>query len=317
MNSEVTVSVIIPAYNEEAFINDCINSIHALDYPAELIETIVVDNGSTDTTVSKAKTLGTTVIDFPVGNVGAVRNTGAKLATGDIVAFIDADCCATNSWLTAAINRLADETVGAVGGICTLPETAGWVEKAWTGQKPPTSRAVEHLACSSFIMKTSLFRDLGGFNETLTAAEDDEMSARIRKQGYKLFSEADCAVIHNDYPSTLTGIFKKQLWHGSNQIDSSTGLNDILLLATHLYLLAGLVSLCSLPMVINAQHIPWYFLASCGLIVAIPTALAFKKQRGDIINHAMRFIQLTTIFQFYFCGRAIALLKNYYALLFK
>jgi glycosyltransferase involved in cell wall biosynthesis len=85
----VNVSIVIPAYNEEAIIGQTVARIHSL-YPD--FETIVVDDGSTDNTAHKAREAGATVFQHPynIGNGAAVK-TGIRKASGDLVVLMDGD----------------------------------------------------------------------------------------------------------------------------------------------------------------------------------------------------------------------------------
>lgn len=316
MDKYKTASIIIPAYNEEEHIKDCIESIKSLDYPTDKIEIIVVDNGSTDNTAKVAIKAGAKVINFPKGNVGAVRNRGVKDASGEILAFIDSDCVAGRNWLSAGVERLLDKNIGAVGGECRVPEGSGWVEKAWVGDQKPISKEVERLACSSLILTRELFDLLKGFNEQLSAAEDDDISFRIKERNLCLYSEEQCAVIHKDYPSSLFGIFSKQLWHGTNQIETSDGMFDKLLVATHLYLLALLTSLVTISFISFSNSYLTMF-SGFLLLILIPAAMAYKRTSSNWIRNLDRYFKLNIIYTFYFLGRSIALLQNYYLLFFK
>ncbi|MEM6755640.1 MAG: glycosyltransferase [Planctomycetota bacterium] len=85
------VSAVIPAYQSERWIADAINSVLAQDYPK--IETLVVDDGSTDRTAEIAESFGGSVrvMRQPNGGVSAARNTGIARANGDLIALLDAD----------------------------------------------------------------------------------------------------------------------------------------------------------------------------------------------------------------------------------
>lgn len=87
------ISVIVPAYNSEKYIQECINSILNQDYPVK--ELIIIDDGSTDSTYRICKTFETNdkvkIIHTENKGVSAARNTGLSLSTGDLISFIDAD----------------------------------------------------------------------------------------------------------------------------------------------------------------------------------------------------------------------------------
>ena len=112
------VSVIVPVYNGERTIRDCIESLLHLNYPSDRYEIIIVDNDSTDATA-------TLVQKYPVKYVlenscrarATARNAGARIATGDLLAFIDADCVADPLWLKESVSFLVShKEIGSVGG---------------------------------------------------------------------------------------------------------------------------------------------------------------------------------------------------------
>src|SRR5688500_16557997 len=89
------LSIIIPAFNEERLIEQCLKSIYASlaanNKPGFTSEIIVVDNNSTDNTATLAKQAGVRVVFEPINQIGRARNTGAAEATGDWLLFVDAD----------------------------------------------------------------------------------------------------------------------------------------------------------------------------------------------------------------------------------
>ncbi len=94
--SEPTLSVIIPAWNEEKYIGRAIASLKraAAVYERErggVAEIIVVDNNSSDRTADVARQHGARVVFEPVNNIGKARNAGARTARGKYIAFCDAD----------------------------------------------------------------------------------------------------------------------------------------------------------------------------------------------------------------------------------
>ena len=90
------ITVIIPAYNIEDLLGRCIESVVSQDYPKELLEIIVVDDGSTDSTGSIAdeyadKYQNVTVLHKENGGSSSARNLGLKHATGEYIGFVDSD----------------------------------------------------------------------------------------------------------------------------------------------------------------------------------------------------------------------------------
>lgn len=97
---DLKISVVIPAYNEEKYIRNCLESLNKQDYKKDF-EVIVIDNGSTDKTGEIAKSFGVKVIFTPKSNQARARQDGFKMATGEIIATLDADNAAYPNFLSA------------------------------------------------------------------------------------------------------------------------------------------------------------------------------------------------------------------------
>jgi glycosyltransferase involved in cell wall biosynthesis len=101
------VSVIVPTYNYGSFIREALESVFHQDYPADRIEVIVVDDGSTDDTKEIVQDyLGRIVYSYHDNlGVAAARNKGVLLAAGEIITFLDAD----DIWYTDRIRKVAKQ----------------------------------------------------------------------------------------------------------------------------------------------------------------------------------------------------------------
>jgi cellulose synthase/poly-beta-1,6-N-acetylglucosamine synthase-like glycosyltransferase len=112
-----TVSLIVPAYDEEEVIADKVANALALDYPRDRLQVIVASDGSTDATAERARAAGAgLVLELPPGGKVAALNAAAEQAAGEVLAFSDAN----SIWARDALRRLvvpfADPAVGYVCG---------------------------------------------------------------------------------------------------------------------------------------------------------------------------------------------------------
>ena len=128
-----TVSLIVPAYDEEAVIADKVANTLALDYPRERLQIIVASDGSADATAERARSAGADlVLDLPAGGKVAALNAGTAQASGELLAFSDAN----SAWAPDALRRLvepfADPAVGyACGQVRFVGADGGNLEGAY------------------------------------------------------------------------------------------------------------------------------------------------------------------------------------------
>jgi glycosyltransferase involved in cell wall biosynthesis len=177
------LSFIVPAHEEEALVGRTVRAIddaaRALGAPFEIV---VVDDASTDATASIAAAGGARVVPVALRQIAAVRNAGARAASGDRFVFVDADTVVNEAVVRAAALAMDD---GAVGGGCAV---------RFDGRIPLSARVLlpafmavyraMRLAAGCFLFCTrSGFEAAGGFDERLFASEEVALSAALRRHG--------------------------------------------------------------------------------------------------------------------------------------
>jgi glycosyltransferase involved in cell wall biosynthesis len=126
----VRFSVIVPAYNEAAYLGRALHSLQHQDYDGNY-EIIVVDNNSTDQTAAVAARYGVHVVSEPQQGVCAARQRGVECARGEIIISTDADTTQPHDWLrTIDAGFAASDRVVAVAGPCRY-ENPSWWAKAY------------------------------------------------------------------------------------------------------------------------------------------------------------------------------------------
>jgi len=217
------VSIIIPVKNEAKRIPMCLESILSINYPKERVEIILVDNGSTDQTGQVGKSYGAKVFVHPELTISGLRNAGASVAHGNLLAFIDADVVVYKEWLAAAMMCL-NRNGGAecVGSFPLPPEEFGWVAKTWWSLQSPGGMEQEFevswLASMNMIVRKEAFERAGGFNSNLVTCEDVDFCYRLGRQHKIIYCKAMGAV-HYGEAQSLTQLFKKERWRGSSNYD--------------------------------------------------------------------------------------------------
>jgi glycosyltransferase involved in cell wall biosynthesis len=217
------VSVIVPVYNGENTIEDCVQSIFDLSFPRDEVELLLIDNDSTDGTAAildrfpdRAKILSETT-----RGPSAARNRGLANATGDIIAFTDADCTVHPDWLTHLIEPLADKAVGISGGTILSRRPCNSIEAF--GERIHDHRlAIEYdsppyAITMNWASPRSVLEQVGWFDEELLRCEDCDLSYRILAAGYRIAYAPDAIIYHRN-EETLEGLAAEGYAHGYHAV---------------------------------------------------------------------------------------------------
>jgi glycosyltransferase involved in cell wall biosynthesis len=196
------VSVVIPVLNEERRLAGCLNRL-AGQRDAPTFEVLIVDNGSRDATVSIAEehAVRPRVLREPARGPYAARNAGIAAASGEIVAFTDADCLPEPEWLAAGCAAM-DAGTDLVGG--TVEQIAGPNPSVWERYDRATYLKQDHFvavdrfaATANLFVRAEVFARLGPFVPELTASGDIEFGRRAVAAGYRLVYAGGAKVLHH------------------------------------------------------------------------------------------------------------------------
>jgi glycosyltransferase involved in cell wall biosynthesis len=177
------ISFVVPAYNEEVLLPATLAAINAAAREVgEPYEVIVVDDNSTDRTAAVALEHGAHVVRVAHRQIAATRNSGGREAKGELLIFVDADTV-----VNAAVVRGAVQAVhgGAVGGGCDLRFDGRlplW-SRMMIASMRPAYRMIRIVSGSFLFCTRQAFDSVGGFDETLFAAEEAVMSKALRRHG--------------------------------------------------------------------------------------------------------------------------------------
>ncbi len=197
-----SATVVVCAYDAEATLRPCLESLRALRYPD--YEVVVVDDGSRDGTRAIAESFREfRLISHENRGLSAARNDGIRAARGEIVAFTDADCVADPDWLTFLARRLHSGDFAAVGGPNLPPREEHWVPEvvAHAPGGPShvllTDREAEHVpGCNMAFWRQALL-DVGPFDPLFRAAGDDvDICWRLQDAGHRIGFAAAALVWH-------------------------------------------------------------------------------------------------------------------------
>jgi len=191
------LSVIIPAYNEEGYINACLSSLKSQDYKGKF-EIIVVDNASTDKTAKIAKKHKAKIVFCPLPGVVFARDAGVKEAKGELIVQCDADSIVPSDWLSRIAKDFAKEKkVCALFGDVSHPDAPLWTKilvsglvrfsniLSWRFLKRPLFALASNMA-----FKKEEFLRIGGYNLSLPNYGDEaDLLARFCKAGKVIFDK--------------------------------------------------------------------------------------------------------------------------------
>lgn len=197
------ISVVIPTYNGEATLRQCLEAVFRSDYAD--YEVVVVDDCSTDATPEIAAEFPCRVVCHDVNRGAAVaKNTGAAAAEGEVVFFIDSDILIRPDTLSLIAGDLEDPSVDAVVGLLDkempYPEFASQFKNLWmhyTYARLPEVVGVFYTSAAA--ARKRVFDSLGGFDERYTGAaitEDIELGMRLLTAGYRVRLDKRLTVVH-------------------------------------------------------------------------------------------------------------------------
>ena len=202
IDSMIKTSIIMPCYNEEKYISQCLDSIITNDYPKESLEILICDGGSTDGTLQvldkyEKEYHYIKIINNPQKIQSVAMNLGIKEAKGEIIIRMDAHTLYDNDYISQVANLLADTDVVNVGG----PQVGiGGSYVADSIAMAVSSPFVAGNAAYRFEKMKDCFVDTvylgawwkkdllkaGGFDESFVVNEDYELNYRIRAMGGKI-----------------------------------------------------------------------------------------------------------------------------------
>jgi len=229
---EPNVSVIIPCYNEEKNIEDCLEAVYAQDYPKEKMQVIVVNDGSTDNTSNileqyKIKHNDLLIINGSHEGKSAALNLGSKQAKHEFLLTIDADTIIDKESLKKLIRPFINEEVGAVNGACIARNSNSMIS---IFQK--IEYHYNNLIRKSFSVifkngvwffgafvcyRKSILEKVGYFKKA-TMAEDWDIAMEIYSAGYRILNVHN-AIGYTIVPHTLKEFYKQRTrwWMGALQ----------------------------------------------------------------------------------------------------
>lgn len=287
------VSVVVPARDSAATLGKCLDACLDQDYPH--LEVIVVDDGSQDATAAVAARYPVRLIRQANAGPAAARNRGWRAAQGEIVCFTDADCVPARDWVRSLLAGYHSHEVAGVGGSYDIANPGSFLahlihaEIRYRHSRMP--RLVDYLGGFNLSYRRRILEEVGGFDESYPApsAEDNELSYRVIKAGYRLVFTPRARVAHH-HPERIFPYLRSQFRHGYWRVklyrdhpdmargDAYAGVLDLLQPPLALLGLAGL-PLLLLPSGWWVSLLAWGLLLGMEIVQSLTMAWGRKEPR--------------------------------------
>jgi glycosyltransferase involved in cell wall biosynthesis len=222
------ISLVIPLRNEEAYVEECLRSILAQDYPLERMEILFVDGSSSDGTVAFLQRAAEEIpqirlLHNPDRTVPYAMNIGIRASRGEFIVRLDAHAEYEADYVSKSIHTLRTVPCDNAGGVW-ITKGRGYMGEAIAGslttvfgvgnaqfRLTPHSGYVDTVPFGAF--RRDLFDRIGLYDERLTRNQDNELNYRIRKSGGKIYMNQDirCTYYCRD---TLRGLMRMGFLNG-------------------------------------------------------------------------------------------------------
>ena len=245
MNSKIDVStsfqkvsVLVPVYNDVDRIGKCISNLLNLNYPKDLYEVIVIDNGSTDGTyeylsnlVSQKKEKPFQLLQCLTPGSYAARNAGLEVASGDCIAFTDSDCLVSENWLTNLIEAWYAQSgeVIIAGKVEFFSDRDKLTEQSsldfeniFSMKQDENAKKGKCITANLFCSK-ELLDKFTGFDERLKSGGDVEFSQRVVRAGGRVVYCENAEVLHPSRNRNELLVKRKRVVGGTWDAELSAG----------------------------------------------------------------------------------------------
>lgn len=212
------VSIVIPAFNAENTLKNCLNSILSQSY--KNYELIIVNNNSSDNSekiirefTAKSKKIKS-FFEKQISR-GAARNTGEKQAKGEIILMTDADCIVPKNWIESMIKPIIKNGFDAVQGFQENIQNNFWSKQiqicAYARTESNDKELIGRIDTKNFAIKTSTLKKLGFSNRKYLSGNDTDLSIKIQNNHLRLMFLNSIKVKHH-HPSSFKQVITKYFY---------------------------------------------------------------------------------------------------------
>ena len=221
MNTKVTIGLCVK--NGAKLVKIAFDSISIQDYPHKLMKLVIVDNDSSDNTLSLAmefakKTDIKTLVTSSKGGLGATRQIAVDNAEGDYIVWVDDDLVLSKDFVKNQVKFMEENpNLGAAKGVrihVSNPTTIFSID-TYSSLLASRIQNPKIIGTGGAIFRLKALKSVGGFDVRIKGAgEDIDVSRRIRESGWTLAFNHSAKDYKKDPPATLKALWKKNRWYG-------------------------------------------------------------------------------------------------------
>jgi len=216
------ISVVIPVYNGEKTLTDCLRALKMQSLPVEQFEVIVVNDGSTDKSADIASNFNVRIIETQNNGAPAGRNKGILAAKGEWVAFTDCDCIPSRMWLAQLLAMVETHDVDAIGaagktfGFNSKSNAARFVDLVGglDAEKYLQHPLFPFAPSCNLMYRRDILNKVNGFDERYAAYDACDLHTRILKQYSGQFNYVDHAVVLHKHRGSWKDFWTQQKNYG-------------------------------------------------------------------------------------------------------
>jgi glycosyltransferase involved in cell wall biosynthesis len=217
----MTVEVVIPVYNGARTLGACLSALAAQTLPAHEFDVIVVDDGSTDDSAGVARRFARRVVSQTNAGAPAARNAGIRAATAEFVAFTDADCVPSRTWLARLLEAAQREpsALGAAGktvgyrsesAAARFVDLMGGLDAARNLAHPVFPFAPS----ANVLYRRCMLVEAGGFDERYATYDACDLHTRLRARFGNVFAYEPRALVLHRHRDGWRSYWRQQVGYG-------------------------------------------------------------------------------------------------------
>lgn len=232
-----TVTVIVPILNAQKYLDEFLQALLAQNYPKDLVQMIIIDNGSSDKSVDIVKNYPVKIIfENDTKSPYAARNRGLEVATGEYIALIDANKIPHKNWLMEGITAIKELKTDLLGGEIRFslsdPQTASNIYDSITFNNNYRLVTIENgSAAGNLFFRRALIDEIGKFPENFRSGMDIWWTQKAVRSGFKLrYSEK--AIVYckpRNFKEIISKSYRVGKIHPFNQRQNGVSLPTVII----------------------------------------------------------------------------------------